>query len=323
MQHRIVVAQPIETEIIASLQTLGPVYMNPGPEPLTQDQLAELCAGAEALMAFMTERVDKALLDSCPTLKIVAGAFKGFDNIDLQACRERGVAFTYVEDLLTKPTAELALGLMIAVARNMRAGDASVRSGRFVGWRPTLYGGSIDDARIGVIGAGAVGQALLKLLRGFDCERIYFDMSRLAADHEQVLVARFSELDDLISTADFVVLATPLTPDTLGMVDTAFLAKMKAGAYLINPARGSIVSERAVAEALASGRLGGYAADVFELEDQSRQDAPSSVEPQLLDHPKTFFTPHLGSAVTEVRRGIAASAADEILRVLRSPEPGS
>ncbi len=316
MSHRIVVAQPIEREIIADLSVLGPVFMNPGPAPVPYRSLLEHCASAEALMAFMTERIDRSLLEASPNLKIVAGAFKGFDNVDLDACRDHGVAFTYVPDLLTKPTAELALGLMIAVARNMLPGDAHVRSGSFEGWRPLLYGGSIDGARVGIVGSGRVGRALLKLLRGFDCERVYFDTSPLDGESEAALDARFMPLETLRASSDFLVLATPLTPESLGLVDGTFLAKMKPGAFLINPARGSVVVEQAVAEALASGHLGGYAADVFEMEDRSRPDAPPEVSEGLRAAPRTVFTPHLGSAVHVVRRQIAEAAAEEIKKVL-------
>ncbi|MEO1689605.1 MAG: NAD(P)-dependent oxidoreductase, partial [Pseudomonadota bacterium] len=292
---------------------LGPVRMNPGPDPFSAAELARECAEAEALMAFMTERVDAALLDACPRLRVVAGAFKGFDNVDREALRARGIAFSYVPDLLTWPTAELAVGLAIALARNMRPGDAAVRGGGFQGWRPTLYGASLLGACVGVVGAGAVGQAILQLLSGFPGERLAAEPDAEARAQAQALGAETTSLADLAARADVVMLATPLTPRTLGLVDAAFLAAMRPGALLVNPARGSVVQEAAVADALASGRLGGYAADVFELEDRSRPDAPSDVHPALLAHPRTVFTPHLGSAVVETRRAIARAAADEIL----------
>ncbi len=316
MTNRIVVAQPIEAEIIGELSRLGPVFMNPGPEPLAPGSLMEHCREAEALMAFMTERVDRAFLEACPKLKIVAGAFKGFDNVDLEACHESGVRFTYVPDLLTKPTAELALGLMIALARHMRAGDAHVRSGDFQGWRPLLYGGSLSGARIGIIGAGRVGQALLQLLQGFECERIYYDPEPMPHAQEATFQATSTDLETLAATSDFVVVATPLTPQTLGLVDAAFIDRMKPGAYLVNPGRGSVVVEADVANSLSRGQLSGYAADVFEMEDRSRPDAPTSIPRALLEAPNTIFTPHLGSAVTTVRHQIAQAAAGEILAML-------
>ncbi len=321
MSARIVVAQPIEAEIVADLARLGPVHMHQGPEPMTPDALAAHCVGAEALMAFMTERVDAALLERCPRLKVVAGAFKGFDNVDLEACAQRGVTVTICQDLLTEPTAELAIGLAIAVLRNVLAGDARVRSGGFAGWRPVLYGGSLNGATVGVLGAGAVGRAILRLLRGFDCRVLCHDpkLSGQPAGLDRVEV---TALDALRAEADILFLAVPLTPATEGMVGGAFLAEMKRGATLINPARGSVVDEEAVADALEAGRLAGYAADVFACEDWARPDRPRAVPERLLRSPRTVLTPHLGSAVVEVRRAIARQSADSILAVLagRAPE---
>lgn len=314
--YDIVVAQPIDPGIAASLSSTGTTYVNPGPEPLTPAELANKCRAARALMAFMTERIDAALLESCPNLKIVAGALKGFDNVDLQACNKHGVTFTYIPDLLTAPTAELTIGLMISLARHVRDGDAHMRSGTFQGWRPTRYGGSINGATVGVVGAGAVGRAILKQLGGFDCHRIYCDPVALEPADAATLQASQVSFDDLVATADFVVLAVPLTEQSLHLVDSDVLQKMKPGAYLVNPARGSVVVETDVAAALASGHLGGYAADVFEMEDQSRPDAPTCIEPGILAAPNTILTPHLGSAVTDVRRAIEQAAANEIHQAL-------
>ncbi|MEM6401762.1 MAG: NAD(P)-dependent oxidoreductase [Cyanobacteria bacterium P01_D01_bin.116] len=318
---KIVIAQPVAADVEAQLQAIGEVVANPGPEPLTDAALRGACADADALVAFMTERVDDALLAVCPRLRIVAGALKGFDNIDVEACGRRGVAVTIVPDLLTEPTAELTLGLMIALCRNMRAGEAHLRSGRFAGWRPRFYGGAINGATVGVIGAGRVGCAILRLLNGFRCERLYYDARRLEPELEAALDAAPVGLDALATRSDFVVLALPLTSATLGLVDAGFLSRMKPGAYLINPARGSLVDEAAVVDALAPGRLGGYAADVFEMEDWARADRPAKIHPALLNSEKTILTPHIGSAVADVRRAIEQSAADSVAAMLRGEIP--
>ena len=317
-QYKIVVAQPIDSDIIDSLSENGPVFMNPGPEPIQRDALVEMCESAHAIMAFMTERIDREFLLACPNLKIVAGALKGFDNVDITAFKERSVKFTYIPDLLTQPTAELAIGLMIAVARNMLPGDARIRSGTFSGWRPTLYGDSINGSTVGILGAGAVGQAIMKMLSGFDCQQQYFDPSPLDSAHEATLSANSVSFDTLVSTSDFLVLATPLTDQTIQLINADVLARMKPGSYLINPARGSVVVEQAVADALQSGHLAGYAADVFELEDRSRPDAPATVPDSLIQSDRTVFSPHIGSAVTRVRREIALAAAHEISVALAS-----
>lgn len=320
MSPRIVVAQPIEAEIVADLARMGPVHMHEGPEPLSPEALAGLCARAEALMAFMTERVDAALLARAPRLRIVAGAFKGFDNVDLPACAARGVTVTICRDLLTEPTAELALGLAIALLRNLRAGDARVRSGRFAGWRPVLYGGSLNGATVGVLGAGAVGRAILRLLTGFDCRLLCHDPVLSGGPHG-IGRAEAVSLAELRGRSDVLFLAIPLTPATQGLVGRDFLAAMKAGACLVNPARGSVVDEDAVAEALEAGRLAGYAADVFACEDWARPDRPAAVPERLLRSDRTVLTPHLGSAVVEVRRAIAREAADAILAALDGRRP--
>ncbi|MGB7184259.1 MAG: NAD(P)-dependent oxidoreductase [Burkholderiaceae bacterium] len=314
--YDIVIGQPIDPEIVDSLSRIGTVYVNPGPDPIPPQDLAQLCGSSRALMAFMTERIDRKFLQACPNLKIVAGALKGFDNVDLAACAENGVTFTYIPDLLTLPTAELALGLMIALARNVRDGDAHVRSGNFQGWRPTRYGGSINGATVGIVGAGAVGRAVLKLLTGFECRRIYCDPVALPPDQAASLQAEHLPFSDLIKNADFIVLAVPLTDQTKHLINTDVLAQIKPGAYLVNPARGSIVVESDIATALTSGHLGGYAADVFELEDRSRPDAPHSIANGIIASPNTVLTPHLGSAVRDVRRAIEQAAADEIWRAL-------
>ncbi len=318
---RIVIAQPVDDDIVTALSHFGDVRINPGPEPLSSEDLAGVCREAEALMAFMTERIDADFLAACPKLKVIAGALKGYDNIDVAACSRRNIAVTIVPDLLTAPTAELALGLMIAVSRNLLPGDKHVRSGTFAGWRPRYFGSSIQGATVGVIGAGRVGRAILKLLTGFGCHRLYHDLKTVESSVQWDLDATPASLEKLSRESDFVVLALPLTDRTSGLVDETFLARMKPGAYLINPARGSLVNEAAVAAALESGRLAGYAADVFETEDWARPDRPSGINSDLLSSAKTVLTPHLGSAVTDVRKEIVRSAANSISEVLQGRLP--
>lgn len=321
MGEKIVVPNRIEPEIIRALVAAGEVISNQESAPFSPDKLRAACADATALMAFMTETIDQALLDTAPRLKIVAGALKGFDNFDVEACTTRGVLVTIVPDLLTEPTAELTLGLMIALARNLRAGDAHVRSGDYAGWRAHLYGLSLQGATIGVIGAGAVGREILRLLSGFRGTRLYHDLRPLDATTEKALVVNRATLDEVTERSDFVVLAVPLADHTLHLVDRSFLARMKPGAFLINPARGSLVHEAAVAEALEAGHLSGYAADTYEMEDWARADRPRQVHPALLASDRTVLTPHLGSAVISVREAIARSAADSILTALNGRVP--
>lgn len=323
MSFQTVIAQPVHRPVLEQLRALGDVIPNPGPEPWQNAELAGHCQGAQALMAFMTETVDEAFLERCPKLKIVAGALKGYNNIDVEACTRRSVAVTIVPDLLTEPTAELAIGLMIAIARQVGPGDRYVKSGAFNGWRPRFYGDSINGATVSVIGAGAVGQAILRMLAGFSCQRLYVDKNPLSEALEESLDCRRSSLDEALGASDFIVLGVHLMASTRHMVDAEFITRMKPGSYLVNPARGSLVDEDAVARGLQSGHLGGYAADTFEMEDWALIDRPRAVHPGLIESDKTILTPHIGSAVTSVRKAIEHSAAQSIISVANGEIPDS
>jgi phosphonate dehydrogenase len=264
----------------------------------------------------MPDRVDVPLLDACPELRIVAGAFRGADTVDVEACTARGVWVTVVPYLLSAPTAELAVGLIIAVARRIREGDAAVRGGQFAGWRPALYGMGLEGTSVGIVGMGSLGRAIAGRLSGFGCRLAYADPGVAEAEG---LAPR--SLEELLRESHVVVLAVPLTPATYELINAERLALMPPGAVLVNAGRGSTVDEQAVAVALDSGRLAGYGADVFAMEDRSGKEASAAIAPGLLNHPRSVFTPHLGSAVAEVRRDIEMRAAESILEALDGEQP--
>jgi phosphonate dehydrogenase len=313
---KVVVTHWVHDEVGARLAEAACVEMNPTRETLSRAEVERRCADAFGMMAFMPDTVDQAFLAACPRLKIIACALKGFDNFDVDACRTAGVAISIVPDLLTEPTAELAIGLAIGLQRRVRAGDALVRSGGFAGWRPVLYGAGLDGATVAIIGLGAVGRTIAARLRGFRCRVMGVDPA--ASPPEGVEAATF---DLAISTADLIILAAPLTATTRHLIDAAVLRSMKSGTRLVNIGRGSLVDETAVANELESGRLGGYAADVFAFEDWALADRPRTIEARLLAHPNTLFTPHLGSAVEEIRLAIAMRAADNILDAIAGRPP--
>lgn len=318
----VVVANWVHPEVRAFLEQHARVVCNETREPWPPRQLAEACREAHALIGFMTETVDEAFLAACPSLKVVACALKGFDNYDVSACTRRGIWITIVTDLLTAPTAELTVGHLIALGRHMPAGDRLVRAGRFEGWRPTLYGTGLDGSTIGLIGGGAVGKAVARRLAGFRAQLLYWDKAPLSPDQEDALRLTAANLDELAARSDFVCVCIPLNAESFHLVGASFLSRMRPGALLVNTARGSVVDEDAVADALESGHLGGYSADVFEMEDWALQDRPRSVNPRLLALPdRTFFTPHLGSAVDRIRRDIAMQAAMDVVEVLNGRRP--
>jgi len=273
-------------------------------------------------MTFMTDSVDQEFLSSCPRLKVVGCALKGYDNYDVDACTQHGIWLTNVPDLLTIPTAELTIGLLIGLTRKIIQGDQLVRSGSFDGWRPVLYGAGLTGRTLGIIGMGAVGQAIVARLQGYELKLLYADPRPLPPEIEARLGLRRVAVDQLLAESDYVVPMLPISEETLHLIDADAITTMKAGAFLVNACRGSVVDEEAVADALAAGKLAGYAADVFELEEWARPDRPTNISGRLLaDSERTLFTPHIGSAVDSVRLAIEMEATTNILQALAGQEP--
>ncbi len=312
----IVVTNRIHNEVLARLSKYGQVEMNQRHEPWNLAELSERLRNADAMMGFMTDRVDDVLLEQSPGLRIVACALKGFDSYDVAACTRRGIWISNVPDLLTAPTAELAIGLAISLARHVRHGDAYIRAKRFHGWRPHLYGTGLAGSTVAVVGMGKVGKAIIDRLAGFGCKRI------IGVDPESIDARVMpTSLDEAMSLADYLFIAVPLLPESRHLLNDDRLSLAKPGQLIINVGRGSVVSEQAIVGALRAGRIGGYAADVFEFEDWLLVDRPLTVHPGLLDEPNTLFTPHLGSAVTAARLAIEHRAADNIIDVFEGRQP--
>jgi phosphonate dehydrogenase len=321
MKPRVVLTHRVHPEVLADLSPHCEVLANETPETLERSELMRRMRDADAMMAFMPDWIDAGFLAACPRLKVIGAALKGSDNFDVDACTARGVWLTRVPDLLTEPTAELAIALALGVARRVRAADAWVRSGRYGGWRPELYGLGIAGSTLGIVGLGAIGRALAARLRGWGARLLYTERALLLPSEEQALGVQRASLAELLAQADLVFLALPLTAETLHTIGPSELAQMKRGAFLVNPCRGSVVNEAAVLEALQRGQLGGYAADVFEMEDWSRADRPRRIDPALLEHNDTLFTAHIGSAVGKVRLEIERRAARNILQALAGEVP--
>ena len=317
---RVVVTHWVHPEVVEYLAGFcDPVLPEAGVWP--RERVAELAAGASGLIACMADRVDEALLAGCPRLRVVSATLKGYDNFDADACARHGTWLTILPDLLTIPTAELAVGLTIAVMRRVAEADRHVRSGAFAGWSPGFYGAGLHGAVAGIVGMGRLGQAVAQRLAPFGARVVYHDRRPLPDAAALRLAAARLELGELLRDSDVVLLCLPLENGTLRLVDASRLQTMRRGAFLVNLGRGSVVDEEAVAGALESGRLGGYAADVFAMEDWAQPGRPASIPARLLAHPRTLFTPHLGSAVDEVRRRMSLEAARQVRQVLEGGRP--
>lgn len=313
----VVLTNRVFSETRAAFEGVARIVTNDELGPWSYHEVIERCRNAAGLMAFMTDCVDRRFIEQCPKLKVIGAALKGYDNIDVDAASERGILVTIVPDLLTEPTAELAVGLIIALGRHIAAGDAGIRKSGFAGWRPQLYGTGIGNSTVGIVGFGRVGQAIARRLSGFGCRIVAFDAEPFDSHGVEAMA-----FETVLQAADILVLGLPLTEVTTGLIDAEAIGRMRRGALLVNPARGSLVDEAAVADALESGQLGGYAADVFECEDWARLDRPKSIDSRLTrPGARTVLTPHIGSAVTSVRREIELFAAKSIIEALSGGVP--
>lgn len=284
----------------------------PDPGPPSAAVLRERAAECDALLTLLSDRVDASLLDAAPRLQVVANYAVGFDNIDLQAARTRGIWVTHTPGTLTDATADLTFTLLLAVARRLPEAEADARSGDFGHWSPTAFLGlELAGARLGILGFGAIGRAVARRARGFGMEVRYSSRSPIPPEEREG--AEPAGFDELLATSDVISIHAPLTESTRGLFDAAALARMKPGARLINTARGPIVDESALVAALESGQLAGAGLDVFE-------DEPR-VHPGLVGRSDVVLTPHIGSATTEARRRMARKALRNIAAVLDGREP--
>jgi glyoxylate reductase len=246
-------------------------------------------------------------------LKVIANMAVGYDNVDLEAARERGVMVTNTPEVLDETTADTAFMLLLAAARRLGEGERIVRSGRWEAWGPKmLIGPDVWGKTLGIVGFGRIGQAMARRARGFDMEVFYTARSR-KEDVENELGTRYAQLDELLQTSDFVSLHTPLTEETRHLIGAGELKKMKPESVLVNTSRGPIVDEGALADALAQGRIFAAGLDVYEEEPE--------VHPRLLELENVVLAPHIGSASIETRDKMATLAAENISAVLRGEKP--
>jgi glyoxylate reductase len=285
-----------------------------GGEEADEARVRELAEGADALIVDPTVRVDARLLDAAgPQLRAVANFAVGYDNVDLDECRRRGIAVTNTPDVLTNATAELALALTLAAARHLSEAERDLRAGRWLGWDPAAYrGAELSGSTVGVVGMGRIGRRYGELLGGFGVELLYSSRSR-KPEVESQLGATATELDDLLRRSDVVSLHAPASPETRHLIDAEAIELMGDRAIFVNTSRGSLVDLEAVAAALRDGRLGAAGLDVYEGEPE--------VPKAILDAPRTVLTPHIGSATVKARDAMATTVAKNVLAVLDGQEP--
>lgn len=285
-------------------------------QPPEREELLEAVEGAAGILSILTEKIDAELMDAAGgDLGVVANMAVGYDNVDVEAATERGVVVTNTPGVLEETTADIAFMLLLAAARRLGEGERLVRSGNWDAWGPKqLTGPDVWGKTLGVVGFGGIGQAVARRARGFGMDVLYTARSR-KEDAEAEIGARHAELEDLLRGSDFVTLHTPLTEETHHLIGEKELRLMKPEAVLVNTARGPVVDEAALAEALAENRIFAAGLDVYEEEPE--------VHPKLLELENVVLAPHLGSASIETRDRMAALAAENLRAVLEGESPES
>jgi glyoxylate reductase len=300
-------------KVLATRRLPGPAFdLLDDVEIVPLAALTEARPGVEALLA-SNEPVDDAVLDLLPDLRLVANYAVGYDQVDVAACRRRGVAVTNTPGVLDAATADLAFALLLAAQRRLVEGDRQIRDGdwRF-GWQDAPLGTDVSGSTLGIVGLGRIGAAVARRARGFDMRVLYTRRQRLEPGEERDLGIEYRELDDLFAESDAVSLHVPLSAETTGMIDARRLALLPDGACLVNTARGGVVDEPALVRELVSGRIRA-GLDVFAEE----PDVPE----ELLSLPNVVLTPHLGSATGATREAMTRIAVENVLAVAGGRPP--
>ena len=316
MRPRIFVTQPIANSAIARLRKVAAVAINPDASRIPSKK--KLIAGVrrcDILFSLLHDRIDRDVIAANPHLRAIASQSITPDNIDVAEATRRGIPVTVVPPIVAEATADVNFGLMLMVARRMVQGDRLVHKGRFPGSQSGyLLGTAVYGKTIGLIGGGGrIGQAVARRARGFDMRILYCSPRRKPESLERESGMTYVPLDVLLAESDFVSVHSPLTPATRHQIGRRELARMKRTAFLINTARGAIVDEAALTRALQKGQIAGAGLDVFEYEPK--------VSPILLAMSNVVTTPHLGSAVIEVREQMANIVVDNVLALIAGKKP--
>ncbi|HWI83423.1 D-glycerate dehydrogenase [Ramlibacter sp.] len=306
----ILVARRVFPEIVELLREHFDVECNQDDEPWTKAQLAQKLGGKAGAFTTGSERIDEEVLAAAPDLRICANMAVGFNNFDLAAMTARGVLGTNTPDVLTETTADFGFALLMATARRVAESEHFLRAGRWERWTYDMFAGTeVHGSTLGILGMGRIGQGIARRgAHGFGMNVIYHNRSRLPAPLEAQCKARYVSKEELLRTADHVVLVLPYSPQSHHTIGAAELALMKPTANLVNIARGGIVDDAALAQALRDKRIAAAGLDVFEGEPK--------VHPALLEVPNVVLTPHIASATIPTRLAMARLAADNLIGFL-------
>lgn len=314
-KSRVFATRPLPSSIIEFLSTRCEVSSVLKDEAISADELAAICReqAIEGILSSATP-VNRQVIEQARRLRVVSQLGKGYDNVDVTACTARKIIVTNVIGAPEESTADITFALILSVARRIVEGDRYVRDGQWKSWLwKLLWGFDVHGKTIGLYGFGTIGQAVARRAAGFSMQILYHTRRRVPEDIERKLSAQYVDAETLIRESDFLSLHTPLTPETRHLITARELGWMKSTAFLINTARGLVVDEEALVEALKAKRIAGAALDVFERE--------PNVHPELIKMQNVVLLPHLGSATEETRTRMARLAAENLLAALDGQRP--
>ena len=306
---KVYITRLIPQEGIELLQTTCDVEINPYDRPLNREELLEKVNGRDGVLCLITEKIDAEVYDAARSVKGFANYAVGYDNIDVPEATKRGIPISNTPGVLTDATAEMAWALLFAASRRVVESDSVMRSGQWGGWGPLQFiGGDVTGATLGIVGSGRIGTAMALKSKGFHMKVLYTDEFRNEV-LEKELGAEKVELPTLLQQSDFVSIHVPLLPTTRHLFGAKEFQRMKKSAYLINTARGPLINEAELVQALRAGEIAGAGLDVYERE--------PLIEEGLKDLSNVVVTPHTGSGTRSARGGMARVAAENLLAMLR------
>ena len=309
--YRILITNKIPDIAAKLLRDKGYNVLIPEDErSVGREQLEREITQIDGLIPLLSDPIDRPLLEKAKRLKVIANYAVGYNNIDIEYARQKGIIVTNTPDILTNATADLAFALLLSTAKRIVEADRFVREGKFTGWGPLLMlGADVTGKTLGIIGAGRIGQAVGRRAAGFEMNVLYTSRSP-KADFEEAAKAKYVDLNTLLAKSDFISIHCPLTAETRHLINRQNISKIKRGAYLINTARGPVIEETALIEALKNGHLAGAGLDVYEFEPRITAD--------LLTMDNVILLPHIGSATYDTRSKMAELAAKNIISVLET-----
>jgi glyoxylate reductase len=315
MRPRVYVTQPIAENALIRLREIAEVELNhDSSRILPKSKLVQAAKRNDIILCLLHDVIDREVLAANPALKAIASMTITPDRIDVDEATARKIVVTNIPAVVTGATADLAFGLLLACARRIAEGDRVTRSGVFPGSQSNhLVGAGVSGKTLGIVGIGRIGQAMARRARGFDMKILYTDPRALSVEEEERLGVTLVGIDELLGQSDFISLHPSLNDETHHLISTRQFALMKRTAFLINTSRGPVVDEPALARALSEGRLAGAGIDVYEHEPK--------IEPALLTMDNVVLTPHLGSAVMELRESMAHVVVDNIAAIAAGKEP--